>query len=388
MDWSVFKGSRGCHGAYRLKPTWAFAQLDGDNPLKRTGSFLLNGSCRSILTYDRHIFAVSSTDTDGSIVVAPLMEMEDLQAYCWSLNLRAPVRARAVIHRGSLYVAAGSRLFAFTLSDVGGAALQLRWSFDFRASVPVSVLLPIDDSLYVPVAHDPQYQRGCMIRLDNISSATQPRAVVLHDGLMPSPAAAMESEPRSVFFLAADTVRLYCGMVSHQDGREPALAWRPVNNAFSPMDPVHPIAVHYGKIFSIFRQDQTLCRIDIQTAQVDDAIVRNARRFSLSTSGSPLVVTAANVMIPARRLAEDLLPGHIVHSHPLLLGDVAAVMGLGDGDVRIFDMANLARFRVWRVPGAGAPVTHLAPYGDILVIGDAFGAITVTEFNVSPPEAS
>jgi len=313
--------------------------------------------------------------------VAPLTEGEELQARVWSINLGAPIYADPVIHRGSFYVAAGNQLFACTLSDFAEPSMVERWRFNFRERVPVSALLPVDDSLYVTLAHDPQYQYGSMVRLDGISGAAQPREVELHNGWMPSPAAA-SSDGKAVFFLAAGTMGLYCGMVSHRGG-EPVGEWRHVGNAPSPMDPLHPIAVRGGKIFAVFKQRQTLYRIDAESAWIDNMIAQDARKFSLSANGNVLVVTPGNVVIPTRNLGKEILPGYIVSSQPLLLGDAAAVMGMGGGSVWILDMANPARFREWPVRGAGGGITALAPYGDLLAVGDANGAVTIARFNVS-----
>lgn len=375
-DWVTFKGSPGCLGTYGFRPTWTFRQLDDMSPLQKIGDLLINGPCHSLLTYDGHLFAVSGT---GSIMVVPLAEGVESQGRARFTDLELTVFAEPAIHNGTLYIAAGHRLFAFTLSLLVTPALVLRWHFDFGVSVPVSALLPMGDSLYVTLAHDRYYQKGSMVRLDHIAG-TAPTAVCLHDGSMPSPPAAIASEGNDVLFLVADQRRaqLWCGVVS-PEGEKPA--WRLVHNPPSPVSPFHPIAVGHGKIFAVFTQGQMLYRIDVESAQIDYMIVGNAKRFSIPGNGHPLVVTPGSIQIPTRDLTQELLPGHNVHSQPVLFGDVA-IVGMGGGEIRVLDMANPARAKVWRVPGARSEITALAPYGEILALGDAIGAVTVARFNV------
>ncbi len=376
-DWLTFKGSPGRLGTSRFKLGWTLSQLDDVNPLQRLNRFLINGPCSSLLTHDAHLFALSVT---GSLAVLPLAEGVELKSSPWLFELGAPVSTEPTIHRGSYYVAAGHRLFAFTLSDAAVSGMARRWAFNFGKSVPVCSILAVDDSLYVTLAHDPQYKTGSMVRLDGVSGKEPPKAVVLHNGYMPSSAAGT-SDGKEVLFLAADTKDVYCGIVAHH-GKEAVLRWRRVDNPPSPVDPVHPIAARSGKIFAIFKRGQSLCRIDAESAKFDEMIVQNARRFSLSANGNVLAVTPSDIVMPTRNLIKALPPGHNVVSQPFILGDVVAVMGLGGGDVWMLDMSTMTRSMMWRVPGASGGITVLAPYGDLLVIGDEKGAVTFARFSV------
>ena len=375
-DWTQFKGPRGRSGLSAFDAGRRLIELDHEHPLVADDALVLEGPCRSLLVHEGHVFAFWTGREKSGVTVARI-EAEGLMPTA-VFGLDAPINAEPVVHAGSLYLAAGHVLLAYTLAELAQGRPAPRWSLRLPA-VPVTALLAVGDSLYLPLAYD--RQRGDLVRFDGIAAAAPPRGVPLHQGPVPtSPVAhAGPDGTTAVSFLAAYPKGLFLGRTIHGDAQD-APRWQPVQGAGGPVDPFHPLACVDGKIYAVFSEAMTLCRIGIDQPMIEACIAPHTKGFALSRQGQAFVTTPMSVQLPHLALEERLSAGETISSPPLILGEFAALVGLGEGMVRAYDLTNLPRSRDWAVSRPSARVTILAPFGNRLLAGDSEGQVRMGRF--------
>jgi hypothetical protein len=257
-----------------------------------------------------------------------------------------------------------------------------RWVVRFDA-VPVITLLPVGDSLYLTLADT--RQAGEFLRLDGISAQARPRQTAIYQGFIPGSAISYPTQAGNLvcFLVSNPQCGLFLGQVLH-GSPDTTPRWPQIQGAMSPVDPFYPVTSMAGKLFAVFEKNTTLCRIDINHAQVDMRITPNTKGFALYGQGNVLVTTPMGIRLPHLSQEERFNSGEVIQGHPVVLGNFAAAVGLGEGMVRLYDLSNLARSREWTVSRTPAMVTALAPSGDLLAAGDSNGLVKIGRFQFRP----
>jgi hypothetical protein len=102
----------------------------------------------------------------------------------------------------------------------------------------------------------------------------------------------------------------------------------------------HPIAVIGRHLFVVFGANDALCQIDASESLFRRQLCTDARFFALVGAGDGLVVQSDRLLFlrAGREIAVE--PGGRVSTSPVILRDFAAVVGLQDGQIRVYDLDN------------------------------------------------
>jgi hypothetical protein len=239
---------------------------------------------------------------------------------------------------------------------------------------PVQALTAAGDRLYVTLA-----------------SADWREVVVIENLAQPQPSAArpLHGAPR-MSWIAADPASSHAVFLSETDGRgielhvaRPELTTYPV-----PLDRLaeHPIAFLGGTVFAIFGVAQRLYRINASSGAIEEPLDEDTQLFALTDINGDwdrdsVRVDTDGVVFSRARIRDSMEPhDRAVKGSPLIVRDSAAVIGMEDGRVRIYNLAQLPRHEVWRVGGAdGVAITALASFDSYIAAGNRDGTVEVRE---------
>lgn len=322
----------------------------------------LGEECRALLGYDQHLIAVSK---NGIVEIADVLSTESSCRF----QVQGRVAAQPCIRNGVLYLAAGRQLFAYALGAMTFVPPRVRplWTVAFDGP-PIHALTPVGNSLYVTVG-TPGGREVQII--ENVDHPGKPRTI--HKATKTSWLAADTHRRQAVFFSEAEGG----GIELHLAG--PELVSRAV--AVQSV-PEHPIAVIGDTVFGIFGESHRLYRIDGSTGAIEESLEEDTQFFALSHTADDewdresVLIDTAGILF-SRSGIRDTFGQHdrAVKGSPLIVRNKAAVIGMEDGRVRIYDLAHPPRHAIWLVGGGTAPITALASFDQYIAAGNEQGVV-------------
>lgn len=376
-NWVSFKGSPQRLGLIAASLPGREASRGESLEVQEKGCQLqLGDPCRSLLGYDRHLIAISQ---GGSIEVC------DPELPPPSLRLKAdgPVSCEPCIDRGILYLGSPGRLTAYSLGGLSleNPRLTALWQLPLSGT-PVQALTVLDNRLYVTVFH--QDGRKDVQVIEDLERNPPAAARVLHTSHRLSWAAA-DPASRQVIFLSqqGDSTRLCT--VTHVAGRA-ELGSQELSHIPQPFADNVPIALLGGKIFGVFGDEEKLCRLDARTGEFEQSLGTDTKLFSLSRGrdrswdGDGVQIDTNGVIFLRAGFKDPFSPlERVVKGSPLIVQGRAAVLGMQDGRLRIYDLRRLPRNDVRRLTGDGEPISALAAFDNYIAAGNAKGIVKVFE---------
>lgn len=328
----------------------------------------LGSECRGLLAYDGHLVAVSHA---GVVEIADGAAEKSLCRF----QVQGPVTAQPCIRDGILYIAGGGQLGAYSLGAMTLHQPRVRplWSVPLGGT-PVHALTPVGERLYVTVASPARREVRVIEQLDRSAA---PRTV--HGATRVSWLAADPSSRSAVFFSQNDGQSLLMHLAGSDVTTLP-VALQDVRE--------HPIAVIGGTVFGIFGDAHRLCRIEASTGAVEESLDEDTQFFALSHGleeewDRESVIIDGSGIVFSRSGVRDTFGPHdrAVKGSPLIVRDSAVAVGMEDGRVRIYDLAQLPRHDVWLVGGSSSPITALLSFDGYIAAGNREGAVEIREIH-------
>lgn len=322
--------------------------------------------CRALLGYDGHLIAVSK---NGVIEVADVLATSSSCRF----QVQGRVAAQPCIHKGVFYLAAGRQLSAYALGAMTLIPPKVRplWTLTFDGP-PIHALLPVGNRLYVTIGTPGGREIHVVDNLDRPSKSR-----MIHSSTKVSWLAANSVRENAMFFseTAGGDIELHVAasdFVSHPAAVEHV--------------PEHPIAVIGDIVFGIFGESHRLYRIDASTGAIEESIDEDLQFFALSHTteeewdrGSVLINSAG--VLFSRSGIRDMFGPHdrAVKGSPVIVRNAAAVIGMEDGRVRVYDLKHPPRHEVWLVGGGTAAITALASFDHYIAAGNEEGIVEICE---------
>jgi hypothetical protein len=370
-NWLAFRGGPERLGLNAFPPAY-----QAGDPLEIRdvdGVTQLGDFCRSLLGYDRHLVAVSQS---GSIAVI------DAGRPTAGLRLKAdgPISCEPCIDQGILYLGSPGRLSAYSLG--AAALLQPRleplWQLALPGT-PIQALTALENRLYVTVVNG---QRAVMV-VDGLQQGAGATLRTLYTGDRPSWLAA-DPAAHQVAFLSEDAGALKQHTVTHGAGRAEASV-RVLAHLPRPFADNVPIALLEGKIFGVFGEEERLCRIDLRSGELEHLGDDDTKLFALRTLRDGVRIDTTGIAFSGAEIRDSFNLLDRVKVSPVLLGDRAAVLGMQDGRLQIYDAAHPPRHEVRRLTGDGEPITALASFHNFVAAGNARGIVKLYELVLKTP---
>jgi len=344
----------------------------------------LGDPCRSLLGYDRHLIAISQSGT---------IEIRDPQVPTASLRFKAegPVSCEPCIEGGVLYLGSPGRLTAYSLGALTLAQPRLAPHWQLRLpGTPVQALTVLGDHLYVTIV-SPDMRREVLV-VENLERKPPGAGRPLHGSAKLSWTAA-DPASQQLVFLSQQDESLQLHRVVH-DGVRPDLATQPLAHIPYPLADNVPIAFLGGKIFGVFGDEEKLCRIDAASGELEQALGDDVKLFSLSQDsegrwdGDGVQIFTHGIHFLRAARTDWFTPlERVVKGSPILLRGRAAVVGMLDGRLRVYDLARLPRYEQLRLTGASEPITALASFQNYLAVGNVKGVVKLLTLQGRPATA-
>ena len=183
---------------------------------------------------------------------------------------------------------------------------------------------------------------------------------------------------KKVYFLSEDQIglRLHLTDYSKNSGAEAVSLM--VKGAPSPFRERVPIAVIGARIFLVFRKEETLCRLDANTGEVDRQFCKNIREFAMAGINDPVATISEGLFFQRINKKVDIGNNQTIKGSPLILKDCAVVVGMRDGNVHLYDLHNPALPLIWSVSEhSDEEITVLAASQNIIAAGNDKGRVRV-----------
>ena len=324
----------------------------------------LGDACRALLGYDGHVIAIAH---NGAVEIAdPLRARSSCR-----FQAQGPITAEPCISDGILYLATRGQLSAYALAAVTLQTPRVRplWQVPLNGT-PIHTLTPAGNRLYVTLA----------------SIDRREVHVIEHQTVRPLHGA------RTVSWIAADATGSRAVFLSDDgDGvqlhvADEAVSTHPVS--VHPMTEQHPIAFLGGTVFGVFGETNRLYRIDAATGEVEEPMEEDTQFFALTDDGSDawdrdsVHIDTRGVSFSRAGIRDSFSPyDRVTRGSPVIVQSCAVAVGMTDGRVLIYDVAQLPHHEIWR-PGAnsGAAITALAAFDSFIAAGNHEGAVEVRQF--------
>jgi hypothetical protein len=327
----------------------------------------LGDACRSLLACDGHLIAVSN---GGTIEVADPVRASSVCRF----QTRGPVMAEPCISNGVLYVSARHQITAYALGPMTLDPPRVRplWQLPLDGT-PLFALTPAGNRVFATIATG-DAREVCVIE----QSGNPPRATVraLHRAARTSWLAA-DPGGRAVF-LSEDNgrVRLH---VAGDDF---------VTHPVSPHGLIEqPIAILGDAVFAIFGPTRRLHRIDIATGAVEEPLEEDTQLFALTHDEQGawdrdgVRIDSEGVVFARSAIRDSFAPlDRPATPSPIVIHNAAAVVGMQDGRVLLYELAHLPRNEVWRLDrNSDSPITALASFDGYIAAGNRDGVVELRE---------
>lgn len=351
-NWSGYRGGPRRLGSYDAPVPTECATRPIDLRLR------LGDACRSLLGHDGHLIAVSST---GLVEIADPMRARSVCRF----QAPGPMTAEPCITGGTLVLAARGQVSAYALAAMTLETPRVRPSWQVPVNgTPIHALTPIGDRILVTVA-SADWREVHVIEHE--------RTRLLHAAPKVSWVAADPEGAHAVFFAEeGGHVRLHAAgdAVTAQTVALPSLR-------------DHPIALLDNTIFGIFGDAQRLYRIDATTGEIEEPLEEDTQFFALTHAGDEWdrdsVCIDSRGILFSRARVRDSFAQHERASRgsPVIVQGCAAAVGMEDGRVLVYDLAQLPRHEIWRL--GDAPITALAAFDTFLAAGNKEGIVEIRE---------
>ncbi|HEY0373091.1 MAG TPA: hypothetical protein VGD79_13890 [Thermoanaerobaculia bacterium] len=326
----------------------------------------LGGDCRSLLACDGHLVAISHS---GAVAVADVTT----PAVVCRFQAHGPVTAQPCLHNGVLYLAAGNQLSAYSLGPVSAQQPHVRtlWTLPLSAT-PIHAVTLVDDRLYVTVASSSWRE------VQAVENLERPALRTVHGATRVSWLAADPSEHTAVFFSQNDSEAVQLQVASGPQLTSHTMTLQQI--------PEQPIAMIGRTVFGVFGDEHRLYRIDTVTGAIEEPLGDDVQFFALSHAPEEqwdresVLIDSDGITFSSAGVRDAFGPlDRAVKGSPLIVRDSAALVGMDDGRVRVYNLALLPRHEVWRVGGSASPITALAAFDDFIAAGNREGVVEVRE---------
>ncbi len=362
FDWQGFKGGPERTG---FNP---FDRAEGTRDLEEVLHLELDDRCKSLLSCDEHLIAVSANGRIEIIDAATRQRKAGLKT-------EGPITCEPCVHRGSLYLGSRNRLAAYTLGAITSAtgSREPRWEVPISGT-PVQALLAIADRLYTTVGYrDGRPQE--IQALDGIGGAqpSRPRALITGHRLS-APAGGTEPR-RRIVFLSEDSGRLTLNRIDHGDGVNPEVTTLPVPGAPRELKSFVPIAVLRNKVLAVFGDDSKLCAFDAERGAFKTMIQEDVRELALNGPTDGVLLQGGAIFFLYRNRPERLTPDDRISVPPVILGRRSVYVGMKDGRVRWYDLNNPAVMGEEHLAQRSEEVTALISFANYVAAGGSRGTV-------------
>ena len=360
-NWSAYRG-----GPQRLGLNPA-AHADGAAE-KSALQIHLGDPCRSLLGYDGHLVAVSAA---GTVEIADPSRAKSVCRF----QAQGPVTAEPCIRNGVLYLATRGQVTAYSLAatTMNPPRVKPLWQLPVSGT-PVHALTAAGERLYVTVASADWRE---IYAVDGLDGGRPAAGVPIFGARTLSWVAADPAGHRAVFLSEAEDggVQLH---VAEQRLTSHAVSLR----SFAE----HPIAILGGTVFAIFGESRRLYRIDASSGSIEEPLEDDMQLFALSHDVDDewdrdgVWIDSDGVYFSRFRVRDSFEPHErAVKGSPVIVRGSAAVVGMEDGRVRIYDLARLPRHDVWHLGGSRSTeaVTALASFDGWIAAGNRGGTVEV-----------
>lgn len=355
-NWTGYKG-----GPRRLGAN-AF-HAGGDCVTRATGLRLrLGDRCRSLLGYDGHLIAISLS---GVVEIADPLRAKSVCRF----HAQGPITAEPCVSDGMLYLATRGQLSAYALAAMMLETPRVRpaWQVALNGT-PIQALTAVGDRIYVTVATT-DWREVQVIERQAVRS--------VYGASKMSWVAADPASARAMF-LSEDDERVQLHVA---DG---TLETHPV--ALHAMAE-HPIAFLDGTVFGIFGDAHRLYRIDATTGAVEEPLEEDTQLFALTRDAvdewdrDGVGVDSSGIAFWRSGVRDSFAPHErTAKGSPVIVQGCAAAVGMEDGRVLLYDLAQLPRHEVWRLDdGEGAAITALVSFDSYIAAGNRDGTVEVRE---------
>jgi putative pyrroloquinoline-quinone-binding quinoprotein len=359
----------------QLAPRDSFAIQEEDLKLE------LGDPCRSLLGYDRHLIAISQSGT---------IEIRDPALPTSGLRFKAegPVSCEPCIDDGVLYLGSPGRLTAYSLGALTMTNPRLAPQWQLRLpGTPVQGLTAVAGHLYVTVVRTDMRREVLVIDDLKRHPPAAGRVLCVSAGLSWT---AADSASQAAVFFSQEGESLQLHRVAH-DGSRAELATRPLTRTPRPLADNVPIAFLGGKVFGVFGDEDKLCRIDADSGELEQSLGDDTKMFSLSQDGERgwdgdgVQIFSNGILFLGAARTDFFTPlDRVVKGSPVLLQGRAAVLGMLDGRLRIYDLLRLPRYDQLRLTGAGEPITSLVSFQRYLAVGNVKGVVKLLSLQAKP----
>lgn len=365
-NWLAYKGS-----AQRLgfNPARNGESRQPFTPVPTPLKLRLGDACRSLLGYDRHLIAVSR---NGTIEIADPQRPE---APHLRFQVTGPVTCEPCIADGMLYIGSPRQIAAYSLGAMTIASPQFRPVGQVPLSGnPIQALTIVGKRLYATVVSSEKRRDVVSIDIGDRGPTT---VRTIHTSA-------------HVSWIAGDPAGAQVVFLSEQSG---GIALHTVNAQEVDTHPLsfqefaeHPIAIIGGKVFAILGPERRLYQIDARTGAVEEALHEDIQMFALTHDGGMWDRDGVNIHNSGVRFTltniQDTFAAldRVIKGSPLIVQRRAAVVGMNDGKVRIYELHRAPAYGNWPLDaGSGSMITALASFDRYVAAGNADGIVEVLE---------
>lgn len=330
--------------------------------------------CRCILVYDDHLFAFSQ---GGQVDITDISR--STAVHVLSFNLGSNIISMPAVHQGSLYVGVERHIYAYSLGALiaGQPNAEPRWGLQ-TTGTPIKSLVPVGNELYYTLMN--LEKRHEIHVIQNIQGAYVNSSVKITAGdHLSSIAGVSTAKTHKIYFLsAANRNENHLHVINHSRGKKPDTKVVPIRSAPSRFRKRIPIAVIGAQVYLVFQKDNSLCRIDGNTGQIDRIFCKHVKDFVLEGLNEPIVTTSQGAFIRKTNREITLSSGESIRSWPLILKDRAVVLGMKDGSLHLYDIHNPGLPRIWEVSEKPSDfITAMAAYKNVIAAGNSKGVVKV-----------
>jgi hypothetical protein len=341
-----------------------FAELE----LKPVLRHRLNGPCRSLLFYEGLLL---TTAADG--------ETTAFDVPTWRLfrqwRAGSEVIQTGACASGFLWVPGAEQV---TLTPLASLEPDSDPNVVYSDRLPGQIVQPplaLGTSLFLILEESAGHSMLVTLRVDMTGNGVRLSAPeVLHRGETLSAPLLSSAEPDMVLFLDEVSSGLRLCRVRREGGG--GILPQPIVDAPAGLSPETPPASIGNLLYAVFTEERRLCRIDLKRSRWDGELASDVRSFALAGKQDGVVLQSSGVQLLSRK-NEETISDPIV-GPPLIWRDLAVVLGLGDGRVRLHSWENLPRQTDVRVShNAFAAISALAAFENFLAVGTEDGVLAV-----------
>ena len=371
-NWQSCKGSSQRSGLSRYVISTPFESLQ----IKEIGEVNLSAPCQCLLIYHNILFCISQ---NGEIKLMEIGQNSLKQLNYFTAGNE--IYCNPAIANGSLFVATKNSIQAYTLGMIASKMPSAgpRWEFSVEG-IPVGSLFPCSNRLYFNLFFKHNNQHREIHAIDQIVSTTPIKPECIHAGPYVSLVAGnMTKKVKNAYFLSSSNGDINIHMFDHSQKDHIQTSIIPVKKPESDFIPQIPIAVIGAKIFAVFKNKETLFRIDATSGKIDLRLCQNTKEFSMAGVNDPVVVNPKGIFI--KRIDQQIelsKERQLVKGHPVILRNTAIVFGTKNGTVKMYDLMNPGLSKDWNLSIKNSEsITSIAASKNIIAAGNQNGKIKV-----------